>query len=159
VQSLPVIEAAAPPPPGPTAAAPAATNPPPAATNPPAGPTNTAPPPAASNGLVVNYFRIRNPTAAVNQEVWFEFEVLNPTNRDVAFNLLAAHTDVGYTAKSWGPDTFTPNRTLTWEDHIEFDKAGTYQVYLGICYASRETCLNPASRWDRLSNSITVTIQ
>ncbi|MCC6191904.1 MAG: SH3 domain-containing protein, partial [Anaerolineales bacterium] len=102
VQSLPVVEAGAPPPPGVTPAAPAATNPPPAATNPPAAPTNTAPPAGGSRGLVANYFRIRTATAAVNEKVWFEFEVANPTGGDVPFNILAAHTDVGYTAISWG---------------------------------------------------------
>jgi hypothetical protein len=47
---------------------------------------------------------------------------------------------------------------LAWHDHMQFPSAGTYQVYLGICYDNADTCSSGSRTWDRLSNSITVTI-
>jgi len=48
---------------------------------------------------------------------------------------------------------------LTLDDHINFPAAGTYQVYLGICYASHDACKTGGAPWTRLSEKTTVTIQ
>jgi hypothetical protein len=158
LQSLPVMEANEPPPP-------AATNPPPAPgatnTNPaPAAPTNTSPPPVSgARGIVANSFSIENTTAAAGADVWFNFEVRNSTQNGVAYGALAAHTDVGFTAQSWTNETLAAGQTLTWRDHINIGTPGTYQVYLGICFDSKDACLNGSAPWERLSSSVTVTIQ
>jgi len=155
VQSLPVMEANEPPPPAATA--------PPAATStnpPPAAPTNTSPPPVSgARGIVANSFSIENTTAAAGADVWFNFEVRNTTQGTVAYGVLAAHTDVGFTAQSWTNETLTAGQTLTWRDHINIGTPGTYQVYLGICFGSKDACLNGSAPWERLSASIAVTIQ
>jgi uncharacterized protein YraI len=157
-QSLPVMEANEPPPPAATVPpqAPAATN-----TNPaPAVPTNTSPPPVSgARGIVANSFSIENTTAAAGADVWFNFEVRNTTQNGVAYGALAAHTDVGFTAQSWTNETLAAGQVLTWRDHINIGSPGTYQVYLGICFDSKNACLSGSGVWERLSNSITVTIQ
>jgi hypothetical protein len=67
---------------------------------------------------------------------------------------------VGFTARSWSNEKFSPNQSLTWRDHLNIDKAGTYQVYLGICFAaSKEPCFNGTAPWDRLSSYVTVVVQ
>jgi hypothetical protein len=157
VQSLPVMEANEPPP--------AATQPPaapaPTNTNPaPAAPTNTSPPPVSgARGIVANSFSIENTTAAAGADVWFNFEVRNTSQNSVSYGALAAHTDAGFTAQSWTNETFDPGETLTWRDHINIGTPGTYQVYLGICFDSKNACLSGGAPWERLSASITVTIQ
>lgn len=152
VNALPAVAAQPPP----------ATLPPPTATR----PANTAPPPAtstpsvySSNGVVGNAFWVENTTAGVNQLVWFNFKVTNTSNKPVSFSVLAAHSEVGPTAKSWGDYTFQPGEVLEWRDHIVFSATGTYRVYLGICYGGYNPCLANQASWDRLSPSITVTIQ
>ncbi len=140
---------------------PLATLPPPTATR----PANTAPPPAtntpsvySSNGVVGQAFWVENPTAGVNQEVWFNFKVTNTSNAPVNFSVLAAHSEVGPSAKSWS-DVLQPGQVLEWRDHIEFSATGTYRLYLGICYGGFDPCVANQAPWDRLSPSITVTIQ
>jgi hypothetical protein len=149
VNALPEI--AAPPPPPPTSTA---------------TPTNTSPPPPTatasfyvSRGIRGDYFRVRNPVAGVNQEVWFEFGVTNISQNPVSFSLLAAHTDTLPNAESWNNETFGPGYVLRHEDWIKFKTTGTYQLYLGICYAIRDDCLFNRAPWDRLSNNVTITIQ
>jgi hypothetical protein len=159
VQALPVMQANEPPPPAataPPAAGPAPTNTSPA----PAAPTNTSPPPVSgARGIVANSFSIENTTAGAGADVWFNFEVRNTTQNPVGYGVLAAHTDVGFTAQSWTNETLQPGQVLTWRDHINIGTPGTYQVYLGICFSSRDACLTGGAPWERLSNSITVTIQ
>lgn len=157
VQALPVVTADAPPPPGATSVPPTATNPP-AATSAPQPTATTGP--QGARGVIGVSFSVENSTAAVGQDVWFNFEVRNTSQSVVAYGALAAHTDAGVTAQSWTAETLDPGETLgPWRDHINFSAPGTYQLYLGICFADKNTCLTPGSSWDRLSNYITITIQ
>jgi hypothetical protein len=157
VNGLPVVEFSGSPPPPPPPGVTATTAPAAAATAPPAA-TNT-PAVSSARGIVANYFRVRNTTAAVNEDVWFEFQVTNTSASDVPYGALAAHTDVGYTAQSWTSETLRAGQVLTWDDHINIGQSGTYQVYLGICFSSKEACLSGGAAWERLSSSVTVTIQ
>lgn len=145
-----------------TADPPPATQLPPTATR----PANTAPPPAtntpsvySSNGVVGQAFWVENPTAGVNQLVWFNFKVTNTSNAPVNYSVLAAHSEVGPSAKSWSNQVLRVGETLEWRDHIEFSATGTYRLYLGICYGGFDACMANQAAWDRLSPSITVTIQ
>jgi hypothetical protein len=152
LNALPVVAAEPPP----------ATLPPPTATR----PANTAPPPAtntpsvySSNGIVGQAFWVENATAGVNQMVWFNFKVTNTSNAPVSYSVLAAHSEVGPSAKSWSNEVLQAGQTLEWRDHIEFTATGTYRLYLGICYGGFNPCMANQATWDRLSPSITVTIQ
>ena len=152
VGALPIL--AAPPTPIPTAVPPTATPVPtavPVPTNPP------APVGYSSHGIVGNSFTIENTTAAVNAQVWFDFNVTNTSNNPVQYSVLAAHTDAGYSAWSWTNQQLKPGQTLNWRDNIKFGTAGTYQVYLGICYAGSVNACKSAG-WDHLSPSVTVTV-
>jgi uncharacterized protein YraI len=153
VSALPVI--AAPPTPLPTA-----TPVPPTATPvPPTAPPAATKPPSSysSRGIVGVSFGVANPNVSVNEQIWFGFTVTNSTNDTVEYSALAAHTDAGYTAWSWTMQRLKPGETLEWRDNIKFDKAGTYQLYLGICYAgSVEAC--KTAPWDRLSPNVTITV-
>jgi hypothetical protein len=125
------------------------------ADNPPPPPP---PPLYYSHGLVGYSFKVENPNAAVDDQVWFDFEVANTSNVTVAYSALAAHTDVGYSAWSWTMQRLKPGETLLWRDNLRFDQAGVYPLYLGICYAgSVEACRTAA--WDRLSPNVSVVIR
>jgi hypothetical protein len=152
INDLPVIEAAAPPPPQATAVPPTSTNAPP----PPAAATNT-PSVQGAGGIQTLLFQMHKTTGTPGESIFFDFKVVNNTSSDITYGLLAAHTDVGVTAASWSAP-LKPGRELDWTDHINFPNAGTYQVYLGICYDSLDTCKHGGT-WVRLSNSTTVNIQ
>jgi uncharacterized protein YgiM (DUF1202 family) len=153
LNNLPIIAAPPPPTAVPTATPrPAATNPPaPAATNTPAG--------YFSHGIQGLSFSVENTSAGVGQDVWFNFKVVNTSEADVQYSVLAAHTDNSANAKSWTNETLKAKAVLEWRDHINFPAAGNYQVYLGICYGGKDACLANQVGWDRLSASVTVTIQ
>jgi uncharacterized protein YraI len=155
INDLPVIQAAAPPPPTsvpPTNVPP--TNVPP--TNAPPAATNT-PTTAGANGIQTLKFVMEKTTGAVNESMWFDFSVVNTTGSAITYGILAAHTDQGTTADSWH-DPLLPGKQVDWRDHINFGTAGTYQVYLGICYSNHDDCKGSAP-WTRLSNLVAVTIQ
>jgi uncharacterized protein YraI len=151
--ALPII--AAPPTPIPTPVPPTATPVPtaiPVPTSPP------APVGYSSHGIVGNSFNMEKTTGAVNEKLWFTFDVQNTSNVTVEYSALAAHTDSGYSAWSWTMQKLKPGEGIQWRDNIKFGATGTYQVYLGICYAgSVDAC--KSSGWDRLSPSVTVTIE
>lgn len=151
--SLPVIQA--PPPPPPTAT--------------PIPPTNTPVPPTVvvatplpsvfiSQGIRGDSFSVENPVAAKGQDIWFNFKVTNTTDQIVSYSVLAAHSDQGPNAQSWTNAQLGPHQELTWRDHINIGTAGTYQLYLGICYGGKDQCLANTATWARLSNSVTVTV-
>ena len=153
VGALPVV--AAPPTPIPTPVPPTNTPVPtavPVPTNPP------APVGYSSHGIVGDSFNVEKTTVAVNESIWFTFQVTNTSNTTVSYSALAGHTDQGYTAWSWTNQKLKPGQTLSWRDHLNIDKAGTYQVYLGICYAGSVDACKSAG-WDRLSANWTVTVQ
>jgi SH3 domain-containing protein len=159
VNDLPIIEAAPPPPTAPPGATPVPPTNSPLATAVP--PTNT-PAVSGARGIISAPdapFRVENTSVAVNQDIWFDFKVINTTNADVAYGALAAHTDQGFTARSWTNEILRAGQSLTWRDHLNISQAGTYQVYLGICFSSKDACLTGGAAWDRLSPSITVTVQ
>ena len=149
VNGLPVIAAPPPPPPTPTAARPANTAPPP-----------TAPPPLEyiANGVRGDEFEVRKTTFAAGEEIWFDFKVTNTTGDSIRYGALAAHTDVGFTAKSWTNASLKPGQVLKWTDHFDIHTPGTYQLYLGICFADAGACFSGAP-WERLSPSVTIVVQ
>jgi hypothetical protein len=160
VNDLPIIESGPPPP-----TAPPGSTQPPAATNPPLNtavpPTNT-PAVSGARGIISAPdapFRVENTTVAAGGDIWFNFKVINTTSADISYGVLAAHTDQGFTAQSWTNEVLKAGASLTWRDHLNIGTAGTYQVYLGICFAGKDACLTGGAAWDRLSPSVTVTVQ
>ena len=150
--SLPVI--AAPPPPPPTNPPPPTDTPPPAATDPPPGPTVYN-----SRGIVGNAFSVENLVVAAGQDIWFSFKVTNSTDGTISYGVLAAHVDNGPNAQSWTESALGAHQELNWRDHINISTPGAYQLYLGICYGGKNACLSNQVAWERLSNSVTVTVR
>jgi len=144
LNALPVIQPAGPPP------TPVATQ------TPSVPPTATGVP--NIGGIQTLLFKMRKTSGTLNESLFFDFQVLNITASSINYGILAAHTDQGVTADSWH-EPLLPGKVLTWDDHINFPAAGTYQVYLGICYASHDACKTGGAPWTRLSASTTVTIQ
>jgi uncharacterized protein YraI len=150
VNSLPVISAPPPPPLAATATAvPANTS---------AAPPPTSTPVLGSRGIIAEYFTLRSTSVAVNQDIWFDFKVVNTSDNDVPYGVLAAHTESGQSAQSWTNEVLKAHAALQWTDHLNLSAPGTYRVYLGICYGSKDACLANSAPWDRLSPSITVTV-
>jgi len=112
-----------------------------------------------ADGLQSLLFQMHKTTGAVNESMFFDFKVINNTSGVISsYGILAAHTDQGVTADSWH-DPLLPGQILSWTDHLNFPNPGTYQVYLGICFASHAACKTGGAPWYRLSPSTAVTIQ
>jgi LysM repeat protein len=143
-------------PPTATAVAPTATRVPPTATSVPGGYTS-------SRGIRGDYFRLRNTSAGVNQDVWFEFGATNTSYTSTRVAGLGAIIPGVWSQASWGDFNWGPPYSdwlLEWEDHINVPRAGTYAVYLGVCWlASRSACEANLNAWDLLSPGVTLTIQ
>jgi LysM repeat protein len=154
-----IIPGGVPPTAVPTAVLPTATPVPATATSPTAVPTAT--PSSGSytaRGIHGDSFSVESTSVRINTDVWFNFKVTNTSGDDVYYTALAAHTDVGYSAWSWTNQRLGAGESLSWRDHIKFDKTGTYQLYLGICFAG-DTNACKSQPWDRLSPSVTVSVQ
>ncbi len=157
--SLPVI--VAPPPPPTDTPVPPTKTPAPAstatksATSAPAGGSQ-------SRGVRGDYFRLRSSSATVNGDLWFEFGATNTTNTPMNVGALGAIIPGVWSQASWGDFSWGPpfaDYVLEWEDHINVPKAGTYAVYLGICWlADRNSCEANLNGWDLISPGVTVTI-
>ena len=152
------LEIIAAPPPPPTTA-PSATPLPSPTTAPPTTAPTAAPGAYLSNGIRGEAFWVENTRAAVGQDIWFNFKVVNTTDNVVNYSVLAAHCDAGPNAQSWTNEKLKAHQTLEWRDHINISTPGTYKLYLGICYGGKEACLANAAPWDRLSADVTVTVE
>jgi uncharacterized protein YraI len=154
--SLPVI--AAPPPPATATPVPPTATPKPAITNTPA----PAPGGSQSRGIRGDYFRVRSSSAPVNGDLWFEFSATNTTMTAQYVGGLGAIIPGVWSQPSWGDFSWTPpysESVLEWEDHINVPKAGTFTIYLGICWlSSRSACEADLSGWDLISPGVTITI-
>jgi uncharacterized protein (DUF433 family) len=112
-----------------------------------------------SHGVVANAFWVEKDTVGTDEPVWFHFKVTNPTAEPVPFSILAARAEEGQAAQSWTNQKLAPGQVLEWRDHINFKQAGTYHLYLGIGYANKDDCVAMRAPWDRLSDSVKVTVQ
>jgi len=133
------------PPPSPTPVPPTATSVPTLApTSAPAQPTATPGPPAEFRGLVPNKYWVEGAPGPfnANQNIWFNLDVTN-TNAD-RLNFEAFGTwvqETGQFQKSWAKQEFKPGQHFTWRDHIEIPDAGTYNLWMRVCFTDG-TCVN-----------------
>jgi hypothetical protein len=108
---------------------------------------------------VGNAFSVENLVVGAGQDIWFNFKVTNTTDAPISYSVLAAHVDNGPNAQSWTEAVLGARQELNWRDHINISAPGTYQLYLGICYGGKNACLANQAAWERLSNSVTVTVR
>lgn len=139
------------------------TNPPP--TPPPA---NTAEPsqPSGARGLVASNFSLQDRSKfGVNQQIWFDFSIVNTTGGDVPYNRLGVLPKkdgadrVDWFQQSYGgPNAAIRPEGLTHEDNIKLPEAGSYTLRLAICFDGYDPCLSGGGTWMTLSQEIPVTI-
>ena len=136
---------------------------------PPAPPTNTPvpePPPQDTRGLVATSFNIQSRSDfRVNQQVWFDFELVNTTGGEVAYNRLGVMPRKdGADRLDWfqqsygGPNATIKPQGLVHEDNIKLPEAGTYTLRLAICFDGWESCNSGGGNWATLSQEVPVTI-
>ena len=113
----------------------------------------------ASCGVVGNAFSVEKTTVEVDENVWFNFKVTNTTEVAIDYGILSARTEEGQAGKSWTNSKLNPQQVLTWRDHINFKQPGVYHLYLGIGYGDKDEAIAMRAPWDRLSESITVTVK
>lgn len=120
------------PPPEPTAA------PLPATSVPTAPPATQAPPPAADfRGLVPEGYQVEDAPGpyGVDQAIWFNMWISNNSGGEVGYDALGTWVEeTGQFQKSWSYSSFKPGQKLEWRDNIIIPAAGTYRLWLAICF-------------------------
>lgn len=129
----------------------------------------TAIPPTAtpivymSRGLRGDFFSMRSSSVGLNDDIWFDFKVTNTTGNTIPFSGLGAVALNKQGKPSLGkPDTFGPNQVIEWSDHINILTAGTYTIYLGVCWLDTRTACEQngtTGGWDLLSTGYTVVVK
>ncbi len=138
-------------------------------TNTPPPPANTPvpqPPPQDTRGLVATAFNIQpRSDFRVNQPVWFDFQIVNTTGGDVAYNRLGVMPRKdGQDRPDWfqqsygGPNATIKPQGLSHEDNIRLPEAGNYTLRLAICFDGYDSCNSGGGTWATLSSEIPVTI-
>jgi len=139
-------------------------------TNPPPPPADTPvppPPPPDTRGLTATAFNIQceRSNLGVNQAIWFDFQIVNSTGGEVAYNRLGVmprkdgQDRVDWFQQSYGgPNASMKPQGLTHEDHIKLPESGNYTLRLAICFDGLEGCNGGGGTWATLSPEIQVTI-
>lgn len=123
--------------------------------------TSAAPVANTVRGIRGDFMRLRSTSVGVNGQIWFDFRVTNTTNDTVSYAGLGPVV-VGVKSKSsWGDEKLGPNQVLSADDHFEIGTAGTYTVYLGICFLSnRNACdNNNTNGWSLLVSGGTIEVK
>lgn len=136
--------------------------PPPPATNTPP----PAPPPQDTRGLVATNFGLQpRSDYRVNQQLWFEFSIVNTTGGEVPyFRLGVMPRKGGADRPQWfqqsygGPNASIKPQGLNHEDNIKLPESGTYTLRLAICFDSWEACNSGGANWVTMSEEIPVNI-
>lgn len=124
------------------------------------------PPPDDTRGLTATAFNIQSRSDfRVNQQVWFDFQIVNNTGGDVAYNRLGVlPRKDGQDRFDWfqqsygGPNAFIRTGGLSHEDNIKLPEAGNYTLRLAICFDGYDACNSGGGSWASLSPEIPVTI-
>ncbi len=117
------------PPPVPTRSAPAATPIPPTST-----PAPTAAPTPDFRGLIPTAYWVEGAPGpyGINQAIWFNWRITNTNSGSFPYNALGTWVaETGQFQKSWAVANSVPSE---WRDHIDIPAAGTYHLYLRICF-------------------------
>ena len=140
------------------------TNPPP----PPPVPTNTAESsqPSGARGLLASNFSLQERSKfGVNQQIWFDFSIINTTGGDVPYNRLGvlpkkdgADRFDWYQQSYGGPNAVIRPEGLIHEDNINLPEAGSYTLRLAICFDGYDACISGGGTWVTMSQEIPVTI-
>lgn len=127
------------------------------ATATPRPPTATPAPQVGPHG-VIGRLRTRDGRSeyAVNEQVFFTFEIENRTASDVRFGIIGLKADQNVPFQtSWTSDVydhkFPANQTFKNDDRIIFTAPGTYTVRLAVCFSTYNECRAGGADWEEFS--------
>lgn len=134
------------PPPSPTPVPPAETptpiaTPTPAPTSPPTLPPG---PPAEFHGLVPNDYWVEGAPGpfGAGGDIWFNMDITNASGGAVHYEALGTWVqETDQFQKSWTYQVFDPGDHFVWRDRINIPAAGTYNLWMRICFTS-SACAN-----------------
>jgi hypothetical protein len=117
-------------------------------------------------GLSANFLVEGGPVYAVNQDIWFQFDVKNPNRVEMRYGALGLYPRKDGVDRldlfkySWTNATMFPNG-FTWRDHINIPEPGQYTVRIAICFNETQgECQSPAANWVTISAyELTFTVQ
>jgi uncharacterized protein YraI len=127
------------PPPSPTSVPPTVTP-----TPTPAQPTATPGPPAEFRGLVPNNYWVEGAPGPFDRgsQIWFNMDITNANPYRVYYDALGTWVkETEQFQKSWTDQKFGSGQHFTWRDHIEISSAGTYNLWMRICFTDGP-CVN-----------------
>jgi len=125
------------PPPAPTA--PSATAIPPTAA--PTAVPPTSAPPSDFRGLVADDYQVEGAPGpyGVGADIWFNMWITNKTSSPVEYKALGTLVEeTGQFQKSYTYSEFKANAKFNWRDHINIPNAGSYNLWLTICFRDDE---------------------
>lgn len=123
----------------------------------------------SSRGLRLERFQLETSKAefAVDEPIWVNFRLLNPSSDPVSFGYLGIaveedgqnvaelfHTTYTETTIDPDDDTFAEYR-----DNIKLPRPGTFVLRLAICYPDVASCSTGEGDWEYLSRGIQVTVR
>lgn len=115
---------------------------------PPAGP------PPEFRGLVPNSYVVEGAPGPYdeNEAIWFNMDISNSTTAQIDYEALGTWVqETGQFQKSWKNREFEAWQHFQWRDHIDIPDAGTYNLWMTICYRDGQ-CAN-------LMGPVTVEVQ
>ena len=120
-------------------------------------PTATPAPQVGPHG-VLGRLRTRDGRSeyAVNEQVFFTFEIENHTDADIRFGIIGLKADQNVPFQtSWTSDVydhkFPAKQTFKNDDRIIFTAPGTYTVRLAICFSRFGECQGGGAEWEEFS--------
>jgi len=120
----------------------------------PAQPTATPGPSADFRGLVPNDYGVEGAPGPfdADEEIWFNMDITNSTGGKIYYDALGTWVqETGQFQKSWTEQKFQSHHHFTWRDHIEIPNAGTYNLWMRICFTDG-ACVN-------LMGPVTINVQ
>jgi LysM repeat protein len=125
----------------------------PAAPAAPAGGGYTAGP------LHADFFFVETSRIAVGMEIWFDWKVTNVSGGDGRFGILSMFSDINLHGESWTNSGVQWPGSMIWRDHLHISSPGTYPFYLAVCFEDKDSCQNNGALWQRLSDTVWVTVE
>jgi len=107
-------------------------------------PTVPSGPPAEFHGLVPNDYTVEGAPGpfGAGGDIWFNMDITNASGGQVYYDALGTWVqETDKFQKSWTYQVFDPGHHFIWRDHITIPSAGTYNLWMRICFTDG-ACVN-----------------
>ena len=111
-----------------------------------------------AGGLREDYFYVETNQIGIAQELWFDFKVSHSGDGPGNFGILSIFSNTNLHGWSWTNSNIKWGDSLEWRDHIQIGSAGVYPFWLAVCFADFNDCKVNGDLWQRLSDTIYVTV-